>query len=179
MCSSRRFTQSSLNSNSTSALDFRASVLQRLRRQSRHSLLSQSRARVLPPTIPEEGEDRDRDQEDALTKARQPGLISSQHEAALSCDAAASRVLESLEERNRLLQDRLASQQSVLDHLLSSKLRVATDNSVLTTTVIATPDDAMTACQDQMIKLSDHFEVSARTKRSSEADHRPLSPSAA
>lgn len=163
---------------------FRASVLERLRRP--NHLLSQSRTK-LPPTIPEEGEEQAQEvDEDGTVQAREnssselaSALVGSNGRAVSS-----SSFCRTLEEQNRVLQDRLASQQTVLDQILDTKLQDAASTTIVPQKVRS----GATAAGDQMIKLNDHhfeardssIQVPQRVERLEAADRsQPLSPSAA
>lgn len=122
-----------------SETDFRAAILQRLRRPPHFRLSRSSFKASAPSTILED------DDEDASSDSdsdAHPPLSGRSSEPLTAPTETTTSALQSLEAQNRVLHDRLTSQQAVLDQLLESKLQGAT----------APP----TATREYMIKLQDH-----------------------
>ncbi|KAF1319850.1 reverse transcriptase, partial [Globisporangium splendens] len=131
---------------------FRASTLQRLQR--RNPVFFETRSRC-PPAIPEEdeGHEQEESEEDAtgrVVNTTASTLIATNSSTSTeSCESIASKsVRRDLEEQNRVLQERLASQQTVLDRILDTKLHKAATSLPQQTLHVKTTDPV-----DQMIKL--------------------------
>jgi hypothetical protein len=131
---------------------FRTLILQRLQR--RNPIFFETKSRC-PPTIPEE--DEEREQEETEEGAEATGRVIDATASALIatyssmstelCDSSKS-VYRDLEEQNRVLQARLASQQTVLDRILDTKLQEAATSLPQQTIHVNT-----TELVGQMIKL--------------------------
>ncbi|KAF1327457.1 hypothetical protein FI667_g7585, partial [Globisporangium splendens] len=131
---------------------FRASILQRLQR--RNPIFFETRSRY-PPAIPEEDEEHEQEEseEDAtghVVDTTASTLIATNSSTSTEpCESIASKsVCRDLEEQNRVLQERLATQQTVLDRILDTKPHKAATPLPQQTLHVKTTD-----LVDQMIKL--------------------------